>query len=422
MSGRLDATNGERQARVTWLTYPGAMPSALPQLLLAALASVALVLLAAWGLLRLLRRDRALGTEATRHRHETLHLASAAAATLQRGLDEDSAPAAAAALHRLLAVDGVALLDADRLLASAGTFPRRFRPGGGAGAEDTTVHTVPDGARSSHVVVAPLRVGTRRVGTLEVCCSRADASLARAVQDTASWVSALLGVSELESQRTALAQAQVRAMRAQISPHFIYNSLNAIASFIHTDPERARELVLEFADFTRYSFRRTADVTTLAEELTAIEGYLRLERARFGSRLRFRLDVAKEALPLPLPFLTVQPLIENAVRHGLEASAEGGTVTLTVHDDGDGVLITVEDDGVGAEPDVIRSVLAGAADGEHVGLRNVDQRLRRLYGAAAGLRVDTAPGAGLAVLTRIPKFHPGINADVAAPQRQGGRA
>ena len=91
-------------------------------------------------------------------------------------------------------------------------------------------------------------------------------------------------LAELDASRTLLMEAEVRALRAQISPHFIYNSLNAIASFINTDPVRARELVVEFADFTRYSFRRHGDFTTLAEELRCIDRYLLLERARFGDR------------------------------------------------------------------------------------------------------------------------------------------
>ena len=114
-------------------------------------------------------------------------------------------------------------------------------------------------------------------------------------------------------------EAELRALRAQISPHFIYNSLTAIASFTRTDPDRARELLLEFADFTRYALRRGGEFATLAEELRNIERYLVLEQARFGDRLRVSLRVAPEVLPVAVPFLVVQPLVENAVRHGLEA-------------------------------------------------------------------------------------------------------
>ena len=97
---------------------------------------------------------------------------------------------------------------------------------------------------------------------------------------------AQIELGELEASRTALAEAELRALRAQISPHFIYNALTAIASFISTDPERARDLVLDFADFIRYSFRPQGEFTTLADELRSVHSYLKLERARFGARLR----------------------------------------------------------------------------------------------------------------------------------------
>jgi two-component system LytT family sensor kinase len=228
----------------------------------------------------------------------------------------------------------------------------------------------------------------------------------RATGEAARWVSTQLELAELDASRAALAEAQVKALRAQISPHFIYNALTAIASFIHTDPAKARELVVEFADFTRYSFRTGGDFTTVAEELRSVDGYLRLERARFGDRLEVTLQIAPELLATVIPFLSVQPLVENAVRHGLESTERGGRVTITASDAGACALITVEDDGVGIDPELARAVLAGRASGEHVGLRNVDTRLRQVYGEDFGLVVETNCGAGPLVPLRVPKSHP----------------
>ena len=168
----------------------------------------------------------------------------------------------------------------------------------------------------------------------------------------------------------------MRALRAQISPHFIYNSLTAIASFIRTDPDRARELVLEFADFTRYSFRRHGDFTTLAEELRCIDRYLLLERARFGDRLQVSLRIAPEVLSTVIPFLSLQPLVENAVRHGLEAKEGAGHITITANDAGADRRDDHRGRRRGHGPGAAAGVLAGHGDGEHVGLRNVDARLR----------------------------------------------
>jgi two-component system LytT family sensor kinase len=203
-------------------------------------------------------------------------------------------------------------------------------------------------------------------------------------------------------------EAELRALRAQISPHFIYNSLGAIASFVRTDPERARELLLEFADFTRYSFRQHGEFTTLTEELRSIERYLVLEKARFGDRLRVVTLVAPEVLNVTLPFLSIQPLVENAVRHGLESRSGDGTITLTALDAGHECHITIEDDGAGVDPEIVRAALSGANPSASVGLANVDERMRTVYGNAYGIVVETAPGHGTKVTVRVPKFSPGV--------------
>src|SRR4029077_10187688 len=139
-------------------------------------------------------------------------------------------------------------------------------------------------------------------------------------------------LAELDVSRARLAEAEVRALRAQISPHFIFNPLRATAASVRPDPERARDLLLEFADFTRYSFRRHGEFTTLAEELRSIDRYLLLERARFGERLQVTLQVAPEVLPVSVPFLCIQPLVENAVRHGLEGREGRGHVIIVAED------------------------------------------------------------------------------------------
>ncbi|WP_312181098.1 sensor histidine kinase, partial [Arthrobacter sp.] len=257
------------------------------------------------------------------------------------------------------------------------------------------------------LLICPLRVNGQAAGTLGVFAPAISAGLIRATNDVADWVAAQVELTELDTSRALLMEAEVRALRAQISPHFIYNSLNAIASYINTDPARARELVVEFADFTRYSFRRHGDFTTLAEELTSIDRYLLLERARFGERLKVSLQISPEVLGTVIPFLSLQPLVENSVRHGLEAIEGEGHITISARDAGEMAEITVEDNGVGMDPGALRTLLAGHAEGDHVGLRNVDVRLRQLYGDPHGLVIDTAEGAGMLITMRVPKSQPG---------------
>jgi two-component system LytT family sensor kinase len=260
-----------------------------------------------------------------------------------------------------------------------------------------------------HATAAPLRTEGRVVGALvSYDRARPSAISIKATEEVATFISGQLDLAELDRSRTRMAEAEVLALRAQISPHFVYNALTAIASFVRTDPDRARELLLEFADFTRYSFRRHGEFTTLADELRSIEQYLLLEKARFGDRLEVTLRVAPEVLGVTVPFLCIQPLVENAVRHGLEGRPGVGHVSIRAEDLGAEALISVEDDGTGIDPDRVRATLAGESGGDHVGLANVDERLRRTFGDTYGLVVETARGAGTKVIVRVPKYAVGV--------------
>jgi two-component system LytT family sensor kinase len=257
-------------------------------------------------------------------------------------------------------------------------------------------------------VVVPLVVDGLVVGALSVYARQVSAGLVRAAGEVAHWVIGQLELAELDRSRTRMIEAELRALRAQISPHFVYNSLTAIASFVRTDPDQARELLLEFAELTRYSLRRHGQFSTLAEELRSVDRYLRLERARFGSRLQVDLLIAPEVLPVAVPFLCLQPIVENAVRHGLGPKSSPGRVTIRAEDAGAECRISVEDDGVGMDPEEVRVQLAGDAGGDSLGLGNVDERLRAVFGDEYGLVVETAPGAGTKVNVRVPKYRNGV--------------
>ncbi len=358
---------------------------------------------------RVFRRSH-LGTEADRATFRTLHEASLAGPALREGLTEASAERSVRHLRSLLGAPAVALTSTERLLAWDGVGSHHEdQVAALARTNDATRITGRSelACRSvncpvQQVIISPLVVDEVVVGHLAVGTPYPTAGLVRAPDEVAAWVSGQLALAELDASRRRLVEAEIRALRAQISPHFIYNSLGAIASFVRTDPERARDLLMEFADFTRYSLRRHGDFTTLADELRSIEQYLLLEQARYGERLRVVLRVAPEVLPVQVPFLSLQPLVENAVKHGLEERAEGGTITVIAADLDRECEISIEDDGAGADPDQVRRALAGTT--ESVGLANVDERLRHTFGDQYGLVVETAPGAGTRVVVRVPKY------------------
>ncbi len=369
------------------------------------------------------RRRKHFGTLADKATYATLHTASLATPHLREGLTPAAAGKASRHLRDLLGTAAIAICDSSGVLAwdgVGGPYESNHRGDAKALAAPTlrTGRTAVLGAHDvacsdpqcpiRTAVVAPIVTEERVVAVLLAYSIKSSAALVRATEEVARWVSGQVELAELNRERTRAMEAELRALRAQISPHFIYNALAAIASFVRTDPERARELLLEFADFSRYALRRGGEFTTLADELRNVERYLVLEQARFGDRLTVSLLIAPEVLPVVIPFLVVQPLVENAVRHGLEGEAGEGHIRIVALDRGQECVIEVEDDGAGEDPEKVRRALAGDHAIDSVGLGNVDARLRTSFGDDYGLVVETAPGAGTKVIVRVPKFAPGV--------------
>ncbi|WP_406499585.1 histidine kinase [Streptomyces sp. NBC_00846] len=363
-------------------------------------------------------RTSDVGTPVEHATFETLHTASLAAPPLRAGLTEESARKSARGLRSLLGTDALCLTDRDRVLVWDGAGEHHGRHvmdqvrGLLASGRDTAFASDCDDLDCPlrWAVAVPLTVDHRVLGTLIAYAPRESAVLARAAGEVARWVCVQLELAELDRSRTQLIEAEIRALRAQISPHFIFNSLAAIASFVRTDPEQARELLLEFADFTRYSFRSHGDFTTLADELHSIDQYLALVRARFGERLAVTLQVAPEVLPVALPFLCLQPLVENAVKHGLEGAVTSSRITISALDAGSEAEVVIEDDGTGMDPERLRHILRGeGGKSTGIGLLNVDERLRQVYGDDYGLVIETGIGAGMKITVRLPKYRAGVH-------------
>ncbi len=351
--------------------------------------------------------------------YETLHTASLAGRHLADGFTDEGCERAAPFLRAMLATPALAICDTSGVIVWDGEgshhLPSVMDQAAPVLGSARTLVLGPDAVTCAWVecpvrtaVFAPVSVEGRVIGAIAAYGPTASPGLARAAEEVASWVAAQIELAELSHQRTRAMEAELRALRAQISPHFIYNSLAAIASFVRTDPTRARELLLEFADFTRYALRRDGAFTTVSEELRNVERYLVLEQARFGERLGITLKIAPEVLPVRVPYLAIQPLVENAVRHGLAPKEGPGHITLSAIDHGTQAEFSVDDDGVGADPDAVRKVLDGQSRTDSVGLGNVDARLRQVYGEEFGLVVETAPGAGMRVSFRVPKYSPAL--------------
>ena len=359
------------------------------------------------------RRVLAPGEEGVR---SALHAAAATLPHLRRGLTRESAGKAIGHLHALTQAEGV-LIDAGGAVLAVDGLPA---PGGWL-PESERVTVVSGPEPYGHTVVAPLVVQGERIGRLAAFYGperRLRPEDTRVVSEVASLVSAQVELSTLAAQEERLAQAELRALRAQISPHFIYNALAAVANSIHTRPEEARELLTEFAEFTRYAFRGNRSYVTLADELHYVEKYLRLEQARFGDRLEVRVSVAPEVLTAVVPVLSMQPLVENAVRHGVESAAGPCRIEILGADLDTDVELTVKDGGAGMSAEEAAAALAGRGAG--IGLANVHARLQSTFGPEYGLRggVRARRGhGGPHARAEVPRGGPG-GSDAARPRRR----
>jgi two-component system, LytTR family, sensor kinase len=320
---------------------------------------------------------------------------------LKDGLTGAGVRAAARGLRRLLEADGVALADLSGRPVWAPAPPQD--ESAGRALVEEVLHSDSRAGRPP-LVALPLHVHGELAGVLVV----AGVVRRSAVREAAGWIVEALERGRLEASAERAAQAELRALRAEISPHFVYNALTVIAALVSSEPDRSRELMLDFADYIRYSLARHGEYTTVADEFHAIETYLALQRAVLGERLQVQVRVAPEVLAVALPYLVLQPLVENAIRHGIEPRAGAGQVLVRGEAEGNDCVISVEDDGLGMDPVQAEEILAGRGGADNLGLANVDRRLRSVYGPWYGLVVETERGEGTRVIVRIPRFQPGV--------------
>jgi two-component system, LytTR family, sensor kinase len=205
---------------------------------------------------------------------------------------------------------------------------------------------------------------------------------------------------KLEEQDRMLMQARVDALISQINPHFLFNTLNTVSSLIRFDPETARTVVLKLSNILRRRLRSQAHFLSLRQELDFIDDYLSIEVVRFGSdKLRVRKEIDPETLESVIPSMILQPMVENAIRHGIGPKVEGGTITLRTSHPNGRLVVEISDDGVGISPERQRE---GFESG--IGIRNVRERLQVLYGDDFKLRVDSQPGQGTSIRIELPEL------------------
>ncbi len=352
---------------------------------------------------------------AARKAQMSFELANLTLPFFKEGLTEEAAELACGHIYEITGYDAVSITNASHVLAHIGAGSDHHEAGGPIWTgitkvcletgrvqmadKEKEIGCSHQKCRLKAVVVAPLGMNDRTVGTLKVyrivehSITQSDVEL---VKGLATLFTTQLELSSVEQQKVLREVAELKALRAQIKPHFLFNSLNTIMSLVRTDAEEARKLLQELSVILRSGYKDSGPMVPLREEIRTIEAFLRIEKARFPEKLEVSLDIDPD-LAILVPPLILQPLVENAVKHGIRQKAGRGQVHLSIKDQGDGVSFVVSDNGVGMD----RDRLSKLEDAEGIGLSNVRSRLQTLYDV--DLTIDSQPDQGTSISFTIPK-------------------
>ncbi|QEM70088.1 sensor histidine kinase [Geobacter sp. FeAm09] len=367
-------------------------------------------------------QERAMAQQA----QTTLNIAFRTLPYLRHGLNRESAVEASHIIREMTGLDAVSISSENEILAHEGLDGDQHAPGGHAlppaarrafetgtvviASTKDAIGCASQGGRLGSAIVVPLKKWDKTVGVMELyrqkehAISQLDVELANGL---AHLFSNQLELGEIELQRKLVAEAEIKALQAQINPHFLFNAISTIISYTRTDPQTASCLLVKLADFFRKNISPTANKVPLSVELEHCEAYIAIEKARFEERLAIVYEIDDEALSCNVPSLILQPLVENGVRHGILPKEGGGVIHIGARKGGDGLVISIRDNGVGMSRERIRSLLSETAashagSGLGLALRNVNSRLAALYGKENGLKIESEPGEGTTVYFRVP--------------------
>ena len=350
----------------------------------------------------------------------SLEIASRTLSFLRLGLTTESAQKTAEIIFNLTKVDSVSITDRNVVLAYIGLGDDHHKVGEPIMTR-STMHVLEEGrslvmssfeARGCPVpgcplqsgVIAPLLVHGSPIGTIKLSKKQqedvSELDL-RIVDGVANLLSVQIELAEVDQQRIMREKAELKTLQAQINPHFLFNTLNIIMSFCRTNPDVARNLLGHLSTLMQRSFSEHRNFVNIQEELQAVEAYLEIAKCRFGNRLTVEIRVEPSVLNTPIPLLSIQPLIENAIQHGLFPKISNCLLTLTVTRQQNDVVITVTDNGVGIPNDRLQCVLSANADG--IGIRNVNGRMTSIYGANYCIVIESEENKGTQVTLRIPE-------------------
>ncbi|NLK00875.1 MAG: histidine kinase [Clostridia bacterium] len=358
--------------------------------------------------------------------HETLKY-------MRRGLNEVTARKTAEIIQKICEIPAIAITDTERVLSYLGAGCENHKPGDKI-LTATTKYVIATGKHKvansteelnctktdcdfplSAGVIAPFKCGGEVIGTLKLYQTKdgqMPPNIVRLAIGLAQLLSMQVELAELDRQSQLATEAKLDALHAQINPHFLFNTLNTIVMYSRIDPDKSRQLLVHLSEFFRRTLKKSGHFITLKDELDCVRTYFALEKARFEERIQLVEDIDESLLEDMIPIFSLQPLVENAIKHGITPKDGNGCITVKAKKQGRELHLSVRDTGVGIPADKLEKVLQpGYGSGTGVGLSNVHLRLQSLYGEDGGLQIISSPNKGTVINLRIPLASDEIRTD-----------
>ncbi|MEY7999774.1 LytS/YhcK type 5TM receptor domain-containing protein [Clostridium sp. Mt-5] len=331
-----------------------------------------------------------------------LNIAKRTVNYMRKGLDEGTAKNVSEIIYEMTNVEGIVIGDKNGFLAYSGIninedkLKRKIEDY----SRDPDYRTIEliDETNSIFFVCTPFKVPNSNfegvLGLGVKSPKNIDPYFVQFGKELSELLSNQIELYKLDKLAKEASTAEFRALRAQIEPHFLFNALNTIASFCRTNPLKARELIIDLSNYFRQTLKRQEDFVYLKDEVEFIQSYISIEKARFGNRLNLIIDIPDEMMDRKVPVFVLQPIIENAIKHGILPKAEGGKVYLKAYFQNDQIRFSIVDTGVGMNEEKLNEVLT---EWPGIGLKNVNERLKLLYGEDHGLDIKTSVNNGTKV-------------------------
>lgn len=356
---------------------------------------------------------------------KTLRIADQTLVHLRKGIDSYSAKEVCEILHKEIDTTAVSITNKTEILAHVGladdhhqanmpiqtnTTKDVIQYGKLIVAKERTLHCLHENCPLGAAVIAPLKQREETIGTLKFYF-HSEKEITNVIIELISGLSVLLSnqleIAEAEKSYQLAKEAEIKALQAQISPHFLFNSLNTIVSLIRIDPLKARKILISLSHFIRQNLSGTTQrLTSLEQELKHVQAYLSVEEARFVDKLKVAYEVEEQALTVKIPPLTLQPIVENAIKHGFKNKQNDCLVNIRIWQEDAHTLVSVEDNGEGIEEHLIESIgneKLSSQTGTGFGLYNINRRLTMMFGNQATLNIMSRINKGTKIMFQIPR-------------------